>query len=88
VHSRDLFGSQRWLFPDEPGWRARGGLRGGRALIGGGADGNLRMVIAAAALRQGLEETIEQRGRHWKRTLRQYSLVVSRHYDAKVSRYG
>jgi hypothetical protein len=46
------------------------------------------MVLAAIALRQHLEETVEQRGRYWKRTLRQCSLVVSRHDDAKVSRYG
>jgi hypothetical protein len=46
------------------------------------------MVIAAIALLQRLEKTIEQRGRRWKRSLRQCLLVVSRHHDAKVSRYG
>jgi hypothetical protein len=48
----------------------------------------LQIVITAFALRQRLEEAIEQSGRYWKRTLRQYLLVVSRHDDAKVSRYG
>jgi len=68
----------------QAGWRApcRDGLRGGRA------DGNLQIVIAAFALRQRLKKAIEQCGRYWKRTLRQCLLVVSRHYDVKVSRYG
>ena len=63
-------------------------LRGGQAWIGGRADGNLRMVIAAAALVQRLEKAIKQCGRRWKRALRQCLLVLSRHDDAKVSRYG
>ena len=76
---RSLFRKRR-----QAGWRARcrDGLRVGRA------DGNLQIVITAFALRQRLEEAIEQSGRYWKRTLRQCLLVVSRHHDAKVSRYG
>jgi len=46
------------------------------------------MAVAVSALRQRFEETIKQRGRHWMRTLGQCSLIVSRHHDEKVSRYG
>jgi len=46
------------------------------------------MAVAVSALRQRFEEAIEQRGRQWVRTLGQCSLIVSRHHDEKVSRYG
>jgi hypothetical protein len=57
-------------------------------LIGGRADGNLQMAVTVSAFRQRFEETIKQRGRHRMRTLGQCSLIVSRHHDEKVSRYG